>query len=452
MDRTGEVPPGPDAHYSRQALEWIRRPVAFLERNRAEFGPIFTARFGPRQYAVFVSDLDAVRRILATDGEGVRMGDANGLFRPAVGSSSILLLDGEEHLRHRRLMASRFSRTHVARFSAALERAVAERLARWPRGEPIALQPELEDIAFTTILAVVFGDVHGERVSRIRALFPGFMEACDRPVQLLPWFRRELGGLSPWGRLMRMVDEIDGLIREEIRARRDARDLERRPDLLSRLLGPDQDDGTPMTETEIRDELMTMLMAGQETTSAALAWAFERLAHNPKVAARLDDELAGGGGEEEYLDAVIRETLRLRPPIPIMARMVREPLALGEWFVPPGWVVMPCIYLLHREPAVYKRPVDFVPERFLVAPPPRGAWLPFGGGIRHCLGTHLAELEMKIVLRTVLSEVAVSPAHASEAIRRRRFAFSPAGDATVVLADRERRRQPAAEPSVAEAA
>lgn len=452
MDRTnasaGLLPPLVPGPYPSLMAQWVRRPVQFLERNRSRLGPVFAARFGPRQHAVFVSDLEAVRTVIARDGDDVRMGAANGVFRAGLGSSSILVLDGEEHLRHRRLMAPGFKRSHVGRFEGLIESVTLARLEELPRDVPVPLQPTFERIAFDAAMAIVFGIEDGERSARIRALFPRMMDLSDHPASLLPLLRRELGGFSPWGRLMKVLRELDELLRAEIRDRRTDPTLEDREDLLSMLCGAEQADGTPMTETELRDEMLTLLMAGQETTSAAMAWAFERLAHTPRALARLEREvIEPAESGEDYLNAVIRETLRQRPPVPVMARKARVPIRLGPYEIPAGWVIMPCVYLLHREPSIYPRPEEFLPERFLVAPPPRGAWIPFGGGIRHCLGTHLAELELKIVLRTIISRVEIRPGGEAEAIRRRRFAFSPLEDGTVVLADRRRQlmRLPARE-------
>jgi cytochrome P450 len=429
------VPPGPRVHHSIQALRWIRDPVRFLEKGRRRYGPIFAARFGPSQWVAFVSDPGAVREVMAGNPDEVRTGDANGLFRPAVGPSSILLLDGDEHLRHRRLMLPAFTRSHTELFSETIEDATREQLERWPIGRAFAIQPEMEKIAFTTILRMAFGLQSGQREERIRELFPLMMDMCDRAVNLLPWFRHDLGGLSPWGRLMGVIDELDDLLRAEIRDRRADPAVEARQDLLSLLCRVRQADGSPMTESELRDELMTMLMAGQETTSAALAWAFERLVRNPDALDRLTLELADGG--EDYLDAVIREVLRLRPPIPVIARKLKAPMRLGEYLIPSDWVVMPSIYLLHREPSLFPRPDEFVPERFLTDAARSKAWIPFGGGTRRCLGANLAQLQMKIVLRTVLPRVRLVAASAApEPIRRRRFAFSPAKDAVVLITER----------------
>lgn len=414
--------------------------MPFLERNRRRLGPVFAARFGPRQFAVFVSDLDAVRTVIARDGDDVRMGAANGIFRAGLGSSSILVLDGEEHLRHRRLMAPGFKRSHVGLFSELIESVTLERLEALPRGVPVPLQPTFEKIAFDAAMAIVFGIEDGARANRIRELFPQMMDLSDHPASLLPLLQHELGGVSPWGRLMKVLRELDELLRAEIRDRRADPSVDDREDLLSMLCRAEQADGTPMTETELRDEMLTLLMAGQETTSAAMAWTFERLTQTPRVLARLERELLEPTESEgEYLNAVIRETLRQRPPVPVMARKARNPIRLGRYEIPAGWVIMPCVYLLHREPSLYPRPEEFIPERFLVAPPPRGAWIPFGAGIRHCLGTHLAELELRIVLRTIISRVELSPGGDGEAIRRRRFAFSPVQDARVILTDRRPR-------------
>jgi cytochrome P450 len=432
------TPPGPSAPPALLLLQWVRRPAQFLERNRREHGPIFTARLGPQHYVVFVSDLEAVRETIANDGRDVRMGEANRFFRHVLGSSSILALDGHEHLRHRRLMAPGFRRNHVQKWTGLIEASALAGLDALPRDVPVPLQPEFERIAFDAAMGVVFGIAEGARSARIRELFPQVMDQTERPIHLLPWFRRELRGLSPWGRLMRLVGELDELLRAEIRERRSDPRVEEREDLLSLLCQAEQADGTPMTETELRDEMLTLLIAGQETTSAAIAWTFERLAHTPRVAERLAREIRGGDGDE-YLHAVVRESLRLRPPVPVLARKAKVPLRLGPYVVPPGWVVMPSPFLLHREESLYPRPHEFLPERFLVDPPPRGAWIPFGGGIRHCLGTHLAELEMRIVLREFLARVELAPTGREERVRRRRFAFSPAGDARLVLSDRPAR-------------
>jgi cytochrome P450 family 135 len=431
MDR---LPPGPRAHHLRQQLAWFRRPVRFMEDGRRRYGPVFAARFGPAQRAVFVADPDAVREIVRGDPAVLRMGDANGLFRPVVGSSSILVLDGDEHLRHRRLMLPAFRRNHVAKFERVIIDAVERRAEDWPAGGRFPLQPEMEAIAFTTITEMALGTASGERVARLRELFERMMDLCESPFTLLPEFRREAGGFSPYGRLMRVLAELDEIVYAEIAERRRRRAEDRGEDLLSLLVAAEGADGTPMTDREIRDELVTMLMAGQETTTSALSWAFERLARHPAVAERLAREI--DGGDEEYLDAVIKEVLRQRPPIPVMVRKLRAHQRVGGYDCPSGWVLMPSIYLVHREPSVYPEPEAFRPERFLENPPPGHAWIPFGGGARRCLGANLAEFELRVVLRTVIPRLRLEPTTApAEPIRRQRFAFSPRHGAAVAFAN-----------------
>ena len=433
--RDSRLPPGPRAHHLRQSLAWFNHPVRFMERGRERYGPIFAARFGPEQRAVFISDPDAVREVVRGDPAILWMGDANGLFRPVVGSSSILVLDGEEHLRHRRLMMPAFRHNHVARFEELIVGTVERRVAGWPIGQRFPIQGEMEAIAFSTIVRLALGSEDGPHVSRLRELFARMMDLCESPFTLLPYFRRELGGLSPYGRLVRILAELDEIVFAEIDARRGRAERDLGDDLLSMLVGARGADGTPMTDREIRDELVTMLMAGQETTTSALSWSFERLARNPAVTEHLVAELERG--DEVYLDAVIKEVLRQRPPIPVMVRKLRGPATVGEYECPPGWVLMPSIYLLHREPSVYPEPDRFRPERFLEDPPPAHAWIPFGGGQRRCLGANLAEFELRVVLRTVLPLLELAPTtSAPEPIRRQRFAFSPRHGAPLVLAHR----------------
>jgi cytochrome P450 len=435
IETESRLPPGPRSHHLRQSLAWFNRPVRFMERGRERYGPIFAARFGPEQRAVFVSDPDAIREIVRGDPAVLRMGDANGLFRPVVGSSSILVLDGDEHRRHRRLMMPAFRRNHVAEFERVIAGAVERRAAEWPLAGRFPVQPEMEGIAFETIAEMALGSSQGPRVERLRRLFGRMMDLCESPFTLLPYFRRELGGLSPYGRLKRALAELDELVFAEIDERRRRGDSEERDDLLSLLVRAHGADGTPMTDREIRDELVTMLMAGQETTTSALSWSFERLARHPDVADRLVAEIERG--DDTYLDAVVKEVLRQRPPIPVMVRKLRAPVEVGGYDCPAGWVLMPSIYLVHREPSVYPDPERFHPERFLTDPPPAHAWIPFGGGDRRCLGANLAEFEMRVVLRTVLPMLKLATSEAAdEPIRRQRFAFSPRHGASVAFASR----------------
>jgi cytochrome P450 len=247
------------------------------------------------------------------------------------------------------------------------------------------------------------------------------MRRCASPFTLLPYFRHELGGITPYARLQQVLDELDHIFLDAI-VERQASPIEDASDCLSLLCAATDERGTPLSNREIRDELLTMIMAGYETTTSALAWTFERLLRSPEVMGRLQDELVQGS--DEYLDAVVKEVLRLRPVVPVVARKVREDVALNGHTVPAGSVLMVSLYLLHRDPAVHADPGDFRPERFLEG---QGEpWHPFGGGVRRCLGASFAQLEMKVVIRAVLAAAtlrAVDPA--DEPIARKRFTFAP---------------------------
>jgi cytochrome P450 len=298
----------------------------------------------------------------------------------------------------------------------------------------------MEEISFSTILAVVLGTDSGLAEARIRALFPRLMDLCRSPLTLMPSFRRELGGLSPYGRLMGVVEELDDAIYAEITMRRKDAALEDRRDLLSVLARAKGIDGEPLSDRDLRDEIVTLLMAGWETTTSALAWAFERLARHPEAADRLAASLEEG--DRSYLGAVVQETLRQRPVIPALVRKLAAPFSVGEFLFPARWVLMPAVYLLHHDPSTYPDPHEFRPERFLDGPPPGALWIPFGGGVRRCLGVNLAELEMRVVIETAITRLELRPTDPRpERPRRERFTLTP-GAGAVLVARRRRARAP----------
>jgi cytochrome P450 len=365
--------------------------VRFLRRCSREYGQTFTARLGSNTNVVFLSDPDSVRAVFHGSREQMDAGAVNGLFRRVLGRSSLLVLDGEEHLSQRRLLLPRFTGPQVARHEAAMFAAAEADVATWPLDEPFALQPRMQAITLHVILGSVFGLEPGPRRDELRVLLARLLELNTTLATMLPKLRVDLGGHSPWSRLMRCTEEVDRALYAEI-ARRRAQ-TERPADVLSLLL-----DGQEMSDIELRDQLLTLLVAGHETTATELAWAFERLARHPYVLERIQAELEIG--ETAYLDATIKETLRLRPVVPITARKLTTPFELGGYAYPAGTVLMPCIYLLHRNPDVYEEPEAFRPERFLGRQPPPYAWIPFGGGVRRCLGSGFALAEMRAVMST----------------------------------------------------
>jgi len=423
----GKLPPGPKAPGMVQTLQWMYRPIPFLQRCRRKYGPIFEIQLGPAGHVFVIADPEAAKEVLTADPRYFRAGDTNGIFRDVVGNHSILVMDGPEHLHHRKILLPAVGR-HAERYGEMISAIARARVATWKAGEEIRLLGEMEAISFEVMMRIALGsDGSSARENQFRTLIPHMMDMCDSPFTLLPWFRHELGGISPYARLMRYVEGIHEILYEAIEDRRADPLLGIRDDALSLLLKATYEDGSPLEDEVVRDELLTLLMAGYETTTAALTWAFERLLRTPEKLERLTDELASG--DEGYLAAVVKETLRRRPVIPLAARKALEPIELMGYTLPAGSVLMVSIYLIHGDPEIYPEPLEFRPERFLEANPKGtegGSWIPFGGGIRRCLGAALAQYEIATVIRTVLEEARLSAVDEKpENVARRRFTFSP---------------------------
>jgi cytochrome P450 len=427
------LPAGPRTPVPLQTLEWVFDPARFMRRNAARFGTAFTARLGPKTDVVMLSTPAAAKAVFHGSPEHMNMGDINGLFRRVLGRNSLLVLDGEEHLRQRRLLLPPFHGTRVREHYAATVAAAEDDVADWPVGDPFALQPRMQAMTLNVILRAVFGLEDGPRRDRLRVLLARLLELNCTLATTLPQLRKEVGGMSPWGKLMRCTKEVDAAVYEEIELRR--AQASGPNDVLSLLLDARDETGEPMSDRELRDQLLTMLVAGHETTATALAWAFERLLREPEALARTREGL--DDGDTTYLDAVIKETLRLRPTVPITARKLRVPYEVDGNMYPAGTVLMPSIYLLHRNPDVYEAPDEFRPERFIDRQPPPYAYIPFGGGVRRCLGAGFALAEMRAVMGTVLSRVELEPvSRRGERVVRRAFTLSPAKGARVIVTRR----------------
>jgi cytochrome P450 len=402
------------------------RPISFIEACRRRYGDIFSLRLGPGRNTVVVAEPNAARQVVKGDPSVFRAGDANGLLKPVVGPASLLVLDGDEHMRHRRVLLPAFAAKHGAAFAKSVETATHERLASWQAGDTIRLQEEMEAISLDAILRLSLGPGPEDRLERFRVLVPEMMKRCSSPFTLLPYFRHELGGITPYAGLQKLLGELDELFADAI-VERQASSIEDASDCLSLLCAATDDSGTPLSNRQIRDELLTMIMAGYETTTSALAWTFERLLRTPEVMSRLQDDLSRGS--DEYLDAVVKEVLRIRPVVPVLARKLREDVELNGYLIPSRSVLMVSIFLLHRDPDLHPEPDEFKPERFL----PGGdgePWFAFGGGVRRCPGASFAQLEMKVVIKAILTAVTLrAPDTADEPVARRRFTFAPAYDA-----------------------
>jgi len=421
------LPPGPKGPNALTAMRFLLRGPHFLEACHARYGDAFTIRLNTGRTVVIVSDPAVVKEIFQAGGDDLHAGAGNVVLKPILGARSVLLLDGPEHLRQRRLMLSPFHGERMRAYGETM-RAVAERhVSAWPVGRDFSVHPTMQAITLEIILRTVFGVEEQARVERLAEPMKRLLNSTDQPARLLLLqFTRSAGAKprSPWGRVYALMAPVDALIHEEIAARR--ADPEPRDDILSLLLAARDEDGNGLTDAELRDELMTLLLAGHETTATALAWTVERLVRTPRVLRRLREELESGDSTD-YLDATIKEALRLRPVVPGVIRQLQRPLTIGKLELPAGVHIAPSIYLVHRRPDVYPDPVAFRPERFLGDDAPGTyEWLPFGGGIRRCLGASFALYEMRIVLETVLRRATLETTDAeSEPVKRRFVTYTP---------------------------
>jgi cytochrome P450 len=434
-----ELPPGPRQPPALQTFGWWTRPIAFLERCRTRYGKRFTLRLLATPPFVMLSDPDEVKELFTAPPDVLHPGEGARILEPVVGRNSVILLDESDHLEQRKLMLPAFHGEKMERLSALMTEVSEREAASWPRDVPIRLHPRLQALTLEVILRAVFGLDPGERLDALRERLTKILAMGATPVSMLPFLQRDFGARSPWARFLRMREETDALVYELIDERR--REDGERDDVLSMLLAATHEDGSPMSAQELRDELMTLLVAGHETTASELAWAFERLSRTPAALAQLQAEL-DSGDDDDYLTATIQETLRRRPVLPNAApRFVKQPVKIGGWTYPPGVCVIANAYLIHHDPSIYPDPYAFRPERFLDQPPGTYTWIPFGGGRRRCLGASFAQLEMKLVLRAVLSHNRLSvDEDIAEPSRRRSITLSPRRGATAVLVARKQAR------------
>jgi len=436
-----QLPPGPRMPAALQTLGTWSRPTAFLERARARYGPRFTVRVLGQPPFVMLSDPEEIKQLFLAASDVVHPGEGARILEPIVGRHSVILLDEDAHMEQRKLMLPAFHGERMQRLGDLMTELSERELACWPRKQPIELHPLLQRLTLEIILRAVFGLEQGAQLDRLRELLTQILAFAESPLSLLPPPPGLLAGRGPaawigarFGPLARMK-RVDELILELIEERRrEGRDGE---DVLAMLLQAKHEDDSPMSPAELRDELMTTLVAGHETTASQLAWAFERLAREPAMLRSLYEEL-DEEASEEYLTAVVNEILRHKPVLPYaQVAMVKQPVEIGGILYPPGVALVANAYLLHHDPTIYPEPHAFRPERFLQEPPSTYTWIPFGGGRRRCLGASFAQLEMKLVLRAVLERCELRPAgKRGEATRRRSITVSPARGCRVILHDR----------------
>ena len=440
------LPPGPPAPSLLQTLAWWNRPLAFLERSRARHGRRFTIRLLGIPPFVMITDPAEIKEVFTAPPDVLHPGEGARILEPVVGANSVILLDERPHLSQRKLMLPAFHGERMERLADLVAEVTEREVAGWPRETPIPLHGRLQALTLEVILRAVFGLDPGPRLDAIRSSLTGILEMGARPISLIPQLQRAPLGFGPWARFERLRTETDTLIYELIEERR--ADGAGRDDVLSMLLEARHEDGSPMSDVELRDELMTLLVAGHETTASALAWGFERITRTPRVADRLGQAVADD--DDAYVTATIHEILRRRPVIPNAApRLVKQRITVGGWDYPTDVCLVANAYLVQHDPEIYDSPYEFRPERFLDESPGTYTWIPFGGGRRRCLGASFALLEMKLVLRAVFAGTRVRPAaEPMEIPRRRSITISPRAGAQVVLSPRSPERADAPELAV----
>jgi cytochrome P450 len=402
-----------------------------MRSMHSRYGDVFNLNFPSYGRLVYVADPELVKQVFAGDPRSFHAGEANATaLEPAVGPSSVLTLDEEEHMRQRRLLLPPFHGEAVRRYGDLIREITNRQIETWSVGQPFALRDHTQRITLDVILRAVFGVRDPGRFALAQRIVDEFASR-SHAIVLFPFMRKRLGRFSPMARFERARDAIDRFIYEEIADRRREADSDR-DDVLSLLLQATHEDGSPMSDRELRDELVTVIGAGHETTATALAWAIERLVRTPRVLAQARESLAEG--ETDYLDAVVKETLRTRPVITDVVRKLTQPAEIAGYLLPAGTFVLPAILVIHHRDDLYPQPLEFRPERFLEGQVESFTWIPFGGGVRRCIGAAFAQYEMRIVLSAILRRADLRAADpAPERMRPRNITLAPHRGSRVVL-------------------
>ena len=431
-----------------QRLKWIVDPVNYMETAARQQPDVFSAKvIGFGDNVVFVHHPEAIRQILTSDRtKFFASGKENAIFKPLVGDYSIFFLEGDRHTKRRKLLLPPFHGERMQAYSNLICNLTAKIFAQLPLNQTLTARAITQDISLQVILEAVYGLQRGERSQEIKKLLTNLTDVFRSPLSSAFLFFRswqqDLGAWSPWGYFLRQQQQLDKLIDREIAERRQ-QDTQDRQDILSLLMSARDEQGQPMTERELRDELMTLMLAGHETTATSIAWALYWIHRLPEVREKLLAELDTLGETPEpmaiaklpYLNAVCQETLRICPVIMLtFPRVVREPIKLLNYDLEPGMVVVGCIYLIHQREDIYPEPKKFKPERFLDKQYSPYEFIPFGGGARRCIGEALAQLELKLALATILSQYEIDLAsNKPEKPKRRGVTLAPANGVKIVI-------------------
>ena len=428
------LPPGPKAPALIQGLRQTRDPLYFIGKLRRRYGDVFSAALPTFGRIVYVTTPETVKEVLTLPPSQVNTGEVMAtLLEPTFGVTSVITLDGAPHMRQRKMLLPPFHGEKVKRYGDLMREITLQDMESWPVGETFTLRPHFQRITLAGILKAVYGVHDDERLARAEQLVERIQKHVGI-ISLIPALRRNLGPWSPWPRFLRAREALDEFIYEEIALRR--RELDSgdgdADDILSLILQARDEDGKAMSDLELRDMLAMLMGAGHETTTTILAWAVERLLRTPRAMARLRESLAAG--EDDYLEATIKETLRARPVVPNLLRKLTAPAEIGGYELPAGTLIMPAITALHYSEDLFPEPDEFRPERFLEGKADTYSWIPFGGGVRRCIGAPFAEYELRTVLRTVIEHADLSaPSQAPERPKFKNIGLTLDKDAEVIL-------------------
>ncbi len=431
-----------------QRFQWVADPVGYMETAVKEYPDIFSAGVvGSKYPLVFVNHPQAIQEILTNDRKKfAALSHENKILQPLLGDYSVVMLEGDRHRRRRQLLMPPFHGERMRSYGDLIRNITEKVISQLPQEQPFSARSAMQEISLQVILQVVFGLYEGERYQQLKHLLAEMLELFRSPLSsgflFFRFLQKDLGAWSPWGKFVRQRQQIDQLLYTEIADRRQHPDPNS-IDMLSLLMSAKDEVGNPMTDRELRDELMTLLFAGHETTATAMAWALYWIHKKPEVREKLLQELATLGDSPDfmniarlpYLSAVCNESLRIYPVAMLtFARVAQEEVELLGHQLPPDAVVYGCIYLLHHREDLYPNPKEFKPERFLERQFSPYEFMPFGGGVRRCIGDALAQFEMKLVLATILSRYELALAdNQPETPRRRGVTLAPARGVKMVI-------------------
>ncbi len=443
------LPPGPTGLPFVFLLRWMRNPFPVMDQLRAKYGEVFTVKLPAMPPLVMLSNPEHIREVFADPGDDMHAGKVATALEPFLGSRSVILLDGMEHKLMRKLVMPPFHGERMAAYGTAIHEITAESVKAWPRGVTFSVHKQMQSITLEIILRTVFGFDDGGKREAMRGMLTELLDLASWPPLLLPWMQRDLGAWSPWGRYRRSADAAYALLSEQVADRRRA-GTAGKTDILSLLLEARDEEGRELSDDDLRAQLVTLLVAGHETTATALSWAFHWLLREERVMTKLRAELDGATvngafapekiAKLEYLDGVVRETLRMQPVIPIVGRVLQKPMRVAGWDLPAGVAVAPSIWLAHFRPENFPDPWTFDPERYIGKKHGPAEWMPFGGGVRRCIGMAFALYEMKLALATVLTRVDLMAAPGVKVVpERRSITIAPSKGVPVIATDRVKR-------------